>query len=137
MIRPGVSECPVTELHGRLQKLLRGYLPEESFIQFCCQKFWDGDLAAFILTEDKAMNAHFTMNDFGSSGDGGCIEVVEFKNIVSVTEENLDVPFPRGEYRLTLTDANNNPRKFYFSFPKKGEAYYKLLELLKAKVGIK
>lgn len=137
MLKPGIHECAFTELHPILHKQLARYFLANTEIDLCYQKFWDGELSAFIVTIDKAFK---TIYDNGaiSTSENSQTEVVDLPEISSIVENEIKLSVFSPVYGVDLLGkhSDSSPR-MRFVFLRKDDLYDKFVFTIKQKISEK
>jgi hypothetical protein len=127
LIQPGIYECSLFELNSKLLNSFENSAVSRDQVIFCCQKFWDGELSAYLLTENEAVKVVYTLEDLGKD-NSGTVEAVEYKYINSVSSIYYKDAAWFGEYRIRLESQISHLEQFYFSFAKQDAVYERLLK---------
>lgn len=127
MFKPGFRECAITELNSRLQLLLLSSVDGIDQVVLCYEKFWNGELAAFILTNESVIQASIAIDEKGRHVS---TQLLPYEEIIYIQETIVDTDLRRQEYHIDLV-CKDKTKKLRFSFNNQDEHYHRFANALR------
>jgi hypothetical protein len=89
MLRAGIHECTLAQLQPMLRKSLESYLSISAPVALCCERLWNGELSAYIVTADKAIKLTYDVKSLITK-EGPMAQVARFWDVSSVVESEIN-----------------------------------------------
>lgn len=130
MLKPGFRECMVTDLNPHLLSMLSDNLDEIAQSILCFEKFWDGELSAYILTTRSAICASYMVELFE---EHSTVAFLLYEEIARIEENRMEAVILQ-EYALDLL-SKDQTKQLRFHFIRQDAFYRKFLSEIKRRIG--